>query len=485
MESQEITTSRTSTRSDRADHKSLHKYGPHSARIRHVGQKRFSGSSPSSAAFGFSRLQCQPSSGPICDHLVAAQAINPASITSEQQDQKKVLTAEEWKQEIIQVQQGKTTMSDENAWDSLIALAWEDCREEQQVEQERKARQETRRKKSGDQSDHECTDSEDNESLEFTEPYGMHMMYEKPNPGTTWEEFQTAWKSRFDNPYMSAIRNGQMSRASVPVFMHMPVGSSEVITWAAENHTAQVLKDLAHFQNFGLGMVTQQPQVQTASSSDGQQPTMTTTDQETTTTVVQEQPPQEPPNPNQAGSSGDQGGHDGNQNQPTTPEPQNDVVSSIQRDEWTLKFNDLNSCHRVYNRFFKRFNMDVLDLFESQTFSHLHDNLRDIQTTVIKSIATRTPTYVDAYVWFGSTFTVVTGEEWDYLCKVRQWDFPNRYLWFHVHFHASPPHALEQRSWLENNSHKKYIKTSTEYVIIETRFNKKDWLDRAINSPPF
>ena len=114
------------------------------------------------------------------------------------------------------------------------------------MEQEKKPKHEVRKKESEDEADHGCTDSEDNESLEFAESYGMDMLYEQVNRGTTREEFQT---------YTHAMRNGQMSGANVPVFMRMPEGSSEVTIWTAEDERTEILNSLqAHLQKYGLSM---------------------------------------------------------------------------------------------------------------------------------------------------------------------------------------------------------------------------------------
>ena len=235
-------------------------------------------------------------------------AVNGTSDVTDQpkeQDQKKPLTTEEWKQRIIMRQNGEASMMEDDCWDALMAMAYEDAQGEERMKKELK-----RKKVSYDQSEHGSTDSE---AIEVTEPYGMYMMYEKVNPGTTWEECQAAWKSRLANQFMDAVRNGQVRRDDRKIMVHLHDGSNAMTVLMTENQITvfdDTMKDT--LEKYGMRITVAQTNPAGASSSNDQQPTMTTTDQGTTATTSQGQEPREPP---QGGNQGGKRGKDGRDDQ--------------------------------------------------------------------------------------------------------------------------------------------------------------------------
>ena len=140
------------------------------------------------------------------------------------------------------------------------------------------------------------------------------------------------------------------------------------------------------------------------------------------------------------------------------PQPTNDHATEEQEKQ-KGSFTDLNDAHVMYNSFFKKRWRERVNLDDTPSFSQLHDRLQErLMTTTIIKRDDMHKSFIREENYFGSTYTVVTLDEWITIKRTRQWGLSSRLPWKTIAFHASPRHALEHRAWLESSRHKNEIR---------------------------
>ena len=201
----------------------------------------------------------------------------------------------------------------------------------------------------------------------------MYIQYDRPFPGTTWEQFRLGCITFFNNPYTKAARDGTIEPITFnhrPIVIHrQPNALNEAIQQYQQDEAQRTSEEPTTKEPFTPfngepkrvqmddepAVITMTHAGQSGASSSQDQPTMTAMADQTNATVNDEKngPRDLPDQGDKPRKCGDQGGQDGNDDNDGNIKQQSSKGSEAtatpkEHEECTFKLQDLNQCHILY-----------------------------------------------------------------------------------------------------------------------------------------